>query len=113
MSQNHRVRSRERAGSGQPLGCRMSRDLKPQQLSPAVAESHALRAKLPTNGLSQGIRIMTDYGTVTAAAVRTARRPKTAGHAERGPAVDPVGRGNDRMVAGSHYRLPERRDLGQ
>ena len=24
--------------SGQPLGCRMSRDLKPQQLSPAVAE---------------------------------------------------------------------------
>ena len=38
---------------------------------------------------------------------------KTAGHAEGGPAVDPVGRGNDRMVAGSHYCLPERRDLGQ
>jgi hypothetical protein len=43
----------------------------------------------------------------------SAAAKKTAGHAKSGPAADPVGRGNDRMVAGSHYRLPERRDLGQ
>jgi Transcriptional regulatory protein, C terminal len=33
------------------------------------------------------------------------KRPATlSGHAESGPAVDPVGRGNDGMVAGSNYR---------
>ena len=52
------------------------------------------------------IRIMTDYGTLAAPMVKTAPQPKNGR-----PAVDPVGRRNDRMVVGSHYRLPERRDL--
>jgi hypothetical protein len=53
------------------------------------------------------IRLMTDYGT-RAAPMRGSQ--KTAGHAKSGPADDPVGRVNNRIAAGSHYRLPERRE---